>query len=122
MGLKQGDAKRVYDTIVFTPQTAGATLLVPALEVLGYASGEIQLNGGTTAVVTISVSNDNINYTAIAMYDPTTPTPNTRVATATAQQIYRFALCYPWLKVTLTSITSGTQAGSLVLSSEVYAS
>lgn len=101
-------------------QTTGGAFLVPAGSDVNCAYTLIlQTQGGTTPVITVSGSLDGVTYYPLAGYDRgSTTAPTTKLATfGNGLYVIPIGGCM-FFQIVLTSIASGTQAGSYTLTSE----
>lgn len=106
-----------------TGLTAGAlnANLVPPTDVSIYRSFSLQVGGTFVGTLTFQGSNDNVNFfnTSVVTTD-TTSSPAPETTTVSGAVLASGPIMFRYLRVRMTSYTSGTATGTLALSALPY--
>ena len=92
--------------------------LVPSTDVSGYATFALQIAGTFVGTLTLQGSNDNTNFTSVYGTWANNTQP---VSTATTTGIITGSCIFRYLRVRMTSYTSGTATGTLELKTVPFA-
>jgi len=119
----RGLVKMIAAGIGAKPNTLDVTLsnvsalngdLYAATDVTGYKSFYIQLTGTWSGTVSFQGSNDNTNWTNVAVLSLATNSGQTQNS-ATGNALYMGQITFKYMRVRVTSYSSGTVAGAMVL-------
>lgn len=89
--------------------------LVPAMDVSAYKSFSIQIGGTYSGTLTFQGSNDNVIYRSIALNQMDAPGTITTTTSSTNVSYYCSFLTYRYLRIRMTSYSSGSATGVLEL-------
>lgn len=125
-GLQLGD-ERTHQPVEALPNTlvldnlsaSGLNAdLVPPIDVTPYRSWSLQVTGTFTATITVQGSNDGVNWKSLSGWIPNAASGTAITPTIGASNALVFGIVSTrYLRAQLTSYTSGTVQGTLVLSS-----
>lgn len=97
-----------------TGSATGTGSIIASFDVSNYKWAALQLTGFGSATVQFQVSNDNVNFLAIGVYNATAT--NSSTTSITSNGAYAGPLQYRYLRIQVTTYASGT----LVATLEVY--
>lgn len=87
--------------------------LVPSTDVSNYKAASLHINGTYSGTITIQGSDDNSNFQSVFFYDFATGSGGT--TTGATNKLIMIPLGFRYLRVRMTSYTSGTATGTLEL-------
>ena len=123
--VKTTDAPRDYlvdDITVYGTNTEQGSLtagslnadLMPSTDVSVYKTGVIQVAGTWSGTLTVQGANDNSNWNTITVFNPGSLT-SPPASSITGNGHYVFAIAHKFIRIRMTSYSSGTATGTLEL-------